>query len=264
MGTLIDYQTDKGVAVITLNDPPANAYTYEMMKELDAAVLEARFDNDVHVIVLTGHGEKFFCAGANINMLKEADETFKYYFCLHANETLLRLEQTPKLVLAALNGHAVGGGLEVALACDLRIGRKGAYQIGCPEVALGVLPGTGGTQRLVRVVGKARAMEVMVEGAKVSFEEALGWGLVNKVWEAESQEAFLRRVLTYAHGFVPPNHAALAVGRIKRSVQTALEVGLEQGLALERELQAELFATADAKEGITAYVQKRKPTFRAR
>src|SRR5512143_1169454 len=154
MGALVNYMTEKGVAVLTLNDPPVNAYSYEMLKELDSAILEARFDNDVHVIVLTGHGEKFFCAGANINMLKEADETFKYYFCLHANETLCRLEQTPKLVVAALNGHTVGGGLEVALACDLRIARKGPYQIGLPEVGLGVLPGTGGTQRLARVVGK--------------------------------------------------------------------------------------------------------------
>jgi enoyl-CoA hydratase/carnithine racemase len=264
MGTLIHYQTDKGVAVITLSDPPANAYTHEMMKEVDAAILEARFDTDVHVIVVTGHGEKFFCAGANINMLKEADESFKYYFCLHANETLSRLEQTPKLVVAAMNGHAVGGGLEIALACDLRVARKGPYRIGLPEVALGVLPGTGGTQRLARTVGKAKAIEMMVEGQNVTPEQALEVGLVNKVWEAATGEAFMKLVLEYAHEFVPPNRAALAVGRIKRSVQSGSEVSLEQGLALERELQAELFATQDAKEGIAAYVEKRKPTFRAR
>ncbi len=264
MGTLVHYQTDRGVAVVTLNDPPANAYTHEMMKELDAAILEARFDTDVHVIVVTGHGEKFFCAGANINMLKEADESFKYYFCLHANETLQRLEQTPKLVIAAMNGHTVGGGLEVALACDLRVARKGAYHIGLPEVALGVLPGTGGTQRLARTVGKARAIEMMVEGKNMTADQAHAMGLVNKVWEAASHDAFMKLVLEYAHEFVPPGRAALAVGRIKRSVQSGADMSLEQGLALERELQAELFATADAKEGIAAYVDKRKPTFRAR
>jgi enoyl-CoA hydratase/carnithine racemase len=150
---LVDYQTDAGVAVLTLNDPPVNGYTHEMMKDLDAAILEARFDPDVAVLVLTGHGERFFCAGANIQMLNEADPTFKYYFCLHANETLLRLEHTPKLVLAALNGHTVGGGLEIALACDLRIARRGAGKVGLPEVTLGVLPGTGGTQRLARTAG---------------------------------------------------------------------------------------------------------------
>lgn len=264
MGALVNYQTDKGVAVLTLNDPPVNAYSYEMLKELDAAILEARFDNDVHVIVITGHGEKFFSAGANINMLREADATFKYYFCLHANETVTRLEQTPKLVIAAVNGHCVGGGLEIALACDLRIARGGDFQLGLPEVGLGVLPGTGGTQRLARLVGKARAIELMVEGAKMSADRAAELGVVNKVWAAESTDDFLRQVIDYAKGFCPPNGAAMAVGRIKRAVQSGLEMGLGEGLALERELQAELFASTDAKEGLTAYGQHRKPAFKGR
>ncbi len=264
MGTLVNYTTEKGVALLTLHDPPVNAYSHEMLKELDACVLEARFDNDVHVIVLTGHGEKHFCAGANINMLRESDATFKYYFCLHANETLSRLEYTPKLTIAALNGHTVGGGLEIALACDLRIAKAGNYQIGLPEVNLGVLPGTGGTQRLPRLIGKGRAMEMMVEGENITFEKAQEIGLVNKVWTCESQDAFMRKVMDYAHMFTPPNGAALAVGRIKRSVQSGLEMSLEQGLCLEREMQAELFASHDAKEGLTARGAKRKPVFRGR
>jgi enoyl-CoA hydratase len=264
MGTLVNYMTEKGVAVLTLNDPPVNAYSYEMLKELDTAILEARFDNDVHVLVLTGHGEKFFSAGANINMLREADQTFKYYFCLHANETITRLEQTPKLCIAALNGHTVGGGLEIALACDLRIARDGDSQLGLPEVALGVLPGTGGTQRLARLVGRSRAIEMMVEGVKMNVQAALDRGLVNKVWKAASGDDFLRQVIDYAHGFCPPSGAALAVGRIKRAVQSGLETSLEQGLALERELQAELFASSDAKEGLAAYGEKRKPQFTGR
>src|ERR1700729_3464284 len=158
---LINYRTDAGVAVIEMNDPPANTYTYEMNRQLDEAILRARMENDVHVIVLTGVGDKFFSAGANIKMLASVDPTFKYYFCLHANETLLRLEHTPKLVIAALNGNTMGGGLEIALACDLRVGREGPYQIGLPEVSLGVLPGTGGTQRLPRLIGKGLAMELM-------------------------------------------------------------------------------------------------------
>jgi enoyl-CoA hydratase len=264
MGTLVNYMTEKGVAVLTLNDPPVNAYSYEMLKELDAYILEARFDNDVHVMVITGHGDKFFSAGANINMLREADSTFKYYFCLHANETISRLEQTPKLCIAALNGHTVGGGLEIALACDLRIARDCELSLGLPEVSLGVLPGTGGTQRLARLVGKSRAIEMMVEGTKMSAGRAAEIGLVNKVWEADSTDDFVRRVIDYAHGFCPPNGAAMAVGRIKRAVQTGLETSQENGLALERELQAELFASADAKEGLTAYGAKRKPVFRGR
>jgi enoyl-CoA hydratase len=264
MGTLVNYTTDKGVAVLTLNDPPVNAYSYEMLKELDAAVLEARFDNDVHVLVLTGHGDRFFSAGANINMLREADATFKYYFCLHANETLLRMENTPKICIAAINGHCVGGGLEIALACDLRIARKGDYQLGLPEVALGVLPGTGGTQRLTRLIGKGRAMELMAEGSKMNFEAAAALGIVNKVWDAPSVEEFQKKVLAYGHGFAPPSGAPLAVGAIKRAVQSAMETSLEQGLALERELQAELFSSDDAKEGLNAYAQKKKPVFKGR
>ena len=261
---LVDYVTEGGVALLTLNDPPVNGYTHEMMKDLDGAILEARFDNDVHVIVITGHGEKFFCAGANINMLRESDPTFKYYFCLHANETLLRLEHTPKLCIAALNGHTVGGGLEVALACDLRIARKNAGKIGLPEVSLGVLPGTGGTQRLTRLLGKSRAMQLMCEGSTFDFEAAAAVGLVNHVWETETHKEFMGKVFEYARKFTPPGRASLAVGRIKRAVQGAGEVALEQGLALERELQAELFASEDAREGIAAYTEKRAPVFRAK
>ena len=264
MGTLVDYTTEKGVALLTLNDPPVNAYTYEMLKELDACILEARFDADVHVIVITGHGDKHFCAGANINMLRESDPTFKYYFCLHANETLCRLEATPKLCIAALNGHTMGGGLEIALACDLRVARAGAFQIGLPEVNLGVLPGTGGTQRLTRLVGKGRAMEMMVEGTGLAFEQAQQIGLVNKVWSTDTLEGFARRVMDYAHEFCPPNKASLAVGRLKRAVQSGADMALDHGLALERELQAELFATQDSKEGLIAFSAKRKASFRAR
>jgi enoyl-CoA hydratase len=252
-----------GVFTITLDDPPANAYSYEMMRELDAAVLEARMDASVHVIVITGAGEKFFCAGANIGMLKDADPTFKYYFCLHANETLSRLEQTPKLVIAALNGHTVGGGLEVAMAADIRIARHGAGKIGMPEVALGVLPGTGGTQRFARLVGKAKAIEMMATGALFSFEDALAIGLVNHVWgEGDLKgRSFQDAVQEYARQFTPPSKASRAVGHIKRAVQSGLESGFSEGLALERELQQRLFESEDAKEGLRANLEKRRPNF---
>src|ERR1051326_2485345 len=171
-GNLVEYRVQGGVAVLTLNDPPANTYSYEMMQELDRSILAARMDEGVQVIVITGQGEKFFCAGANIQMLADVTPEFKYYFCLHANETLSRLEQTPKLVIAALNGHTVGGGLEVAMAADVRIARQDAGKIGLPEVSLGVLAGTGGTQRLARIVGKGKAIELMVTGNNLSFEDA--------------------------------------------------------------------------------------------
>ncbi|HEY6358796.1 MAG TPA: enoyl-CoA hydratase/isomerase family protein, partial [Vicinamibacterales bacterium] len=234
-----------------------------MMRELDAAVLEARMARDVHVIVVTGAGEKFFCAGATIGMLKDADPDFKYYFCLHANETLNRLEQTPKLVIAALNGHTVGGGLEIAMAADLRIARKNAGRIGLPEVSLGVLPGTGGTQRLTRLVGKSRAMEMMVAGRLLSMDEAAAAGLVHEVWSDDqlAGRSFIEAVVAYSRQFTPPHKASLAVGRIKRAVQSGIEAGFGEGLAMERELQQLLFQSADAKEGIAANLEKRPPKF---
>ncbi len=261
---LVEYRASEGIAILTLNDPPANTYSYEMMQQLDASILKARLEESVQVIVITGRGEKFFCAGANIQMLGEVTPEFKYYFCLHANETLSRFEQTPKLVIAALNGHCVGGGLEVALAADLRIARRGAGKMGLPEVSLGVLPGTGGTQRLARLVGKSKAIELMATGELFDFERGQELGLVNQVLDSETVEDFMKQVMAYARQFTTPNKAARAVGRIKRAVQTGAEIPFESALALERELQKQLFQSEDAKEGLDAYVNKRKAVFKGK
>lgn len=258
---LVRYRVEQGIAIIELDDAPANTYTYEMMRQLDEIILRARMDENVHALVLRGAGEKFFSAGASIPMLAKADPQFKYYFCLHANETLCRLEQTPKIVIAALNGHTVGGGLEIALACDIRIAKKDGGKIGLPEVNLGVLPGTGGTQRLARIIGRARAFEMMAMGRTFSFEEALEIGLVHYVYE---RETFWDDVMSYARQFCPPNKASRAVGRIKRAVVTGAEVGFGEALSLERELQQLLFTSEDAKEGIEAYVEKRQPKFKGK
>ncbi|MGH9859349.1 MAG: enoyl-CoA hydratase/isomerase family protein [Candidatus Acidiferrales bacterium] len=258
---LVNYRVEQGVAVVEMNDPPANTYTYEMMQQLDAAILKARMDESAFVIVLRGAGVKFFSAGANIAMLNSADPQFKYYFCLHANETLSRLEQTPKLVIAALNGHTVGGGLEIALACDIRLAKKEGGKIGLPEVNLGVLPGTGGTQRLCRVLGRSRSLELMVTGRTFSFEEAQEFGLVNDIYE---RDTFWDDVMAYARQFCPPNKASRAVGRIKRSVVSGAEIPFQEALALERELQQLLFTSEDAKEGLAAYVGKRQPEFKGK
>ncbi len=261
---LVQYRTAEAIAILTLSDPPANTYTYEMMQALDARILAARMDDSVQVIVITGDGEKFFSAGANIQMLANVTPTFKYYFCLHANETLSRLEQTPKLVIAAINGHCVGGGLEVALAADIRIARKDAGKMGLPEVSLGVLPGTGGTQRLARIVGKSKAIELMASGELFDFDRGHELGILNHVYEGETALNFMQQVLDYARQFTTPNRAALAVGRIKRSVQTGAEIPFESALALERELQQQLFQSEDAKEGLDAYASKRKPIFKGK
>ena len=251
---LINYRVEDGLGIIELNDPPANTYTYEMNLQLDSAILKARMDDDVFVIVLRGHGDKFFSAGANIGMLNEVTPGFKYCFCLHANETLNRLEHTPKLVIAALNGHTVGGGLEIAMAADIRLASQDSGKIGLPEVNLGVLPGTGGTQRLSRIVGKSAAIEMMIKGEVFSFEKAKEMGLVNEVFP---RATFWEQVLVYAKQFCPPNKASKAVGLIKRAVTSGWEVPFESGLAIERELQQQLFQSQDAKEGLAAYAEKR-------
>jgi len=258
----VTYRSGNGLALLTLSNPPANGYSYELLRDLDEAVLKARFDDTVQVIVLAGAGEKFFCAGADITLLNKLTPTQKYYFCLHANETLQRLEHTPKLVIAALSGHCVGGGLEIALAADLRLARKGSGKCGLPEVALGVLPGTGGTQRLARLVGRAKALELMVSGRTFDYDEALQLGIVTEVREAADDAAFLELVLAHAKTFTTPERAAMSVGHIKAAVHGGVDLSLDAGLALERELQAKLFASADAKEGIAAYVEKRKAHFK--
>ena len=210
---LVNYGvTDNGIAIIELisdsdgaplesGKTPVNTYTREMWHDIDDAILSARFDDDVSVILITGHGDKFFSAGASIKYLNRLSPRYKYFFCLHANETLSRLEQTPKLVVAALNGHTVGGGLEIAMAADIRIARKGNFQVGLPEVSLGVLAGTGGTARLSRLVGKAKSMEIMVTGRKFQFEEAKDMALVHDVYDSMSLEEFRQDVLDYASQF---------------------------------------------------------------
>src|SRR5438093_4721830 len=259
--TLVHFMVEGGVAIIELDDAPANTYTYEMMRQLDEAILRARFDDDVHVVVLRGHGDKFFSAGANIGMLNSVTPRFKFFFCLHANETLNRLEQTPKLTIAALNGHTVGGGLEIAMACDIRLAKENAGKIGLPEVNLGVLPGTGGTQRLARIIGKPRAIEMMAKGETFSFDKAKELGIVNEVFPADD---YWDQIMLYAKQFCPPHKAAKAVRPIKRAVQSGAEVPFESGLALERELQQQLFQSDDAKEGIAAYVEKRVAEFKGK
>ena len=260
----VTYASGGGVALITLTFPPANGYSHEMMRDLDEAILRARFDDAVQVIVLAGHGEKFFCAGADISMLGNVTPTFKYQFCLHANETLLRLEHTPKLVIAAIGGHCVGGGLEIAMAADLRWARKGSGKCGLPEVALGVLPGTGGTQRFGRLVGASRAIALMARGENFDFDRAQELGLVDEQIEAPDEASFLQAVLDQAREFCSPQRAAMSVGLIKRAIKGGLDLPLESGLALERELQQRLFQSEDAQEGIAAFKEKRKPVFKGK
>lgn len=256
---LVNYSIGGGLATVELSNPPANSYTHEMMVELDAAILRARFDEQVHVIVIRGAGEKFFCAGAHIDLLAMATADYKRNFVLHGQETLLRLENTPKLVVAAINGHCTGGGLEIALACDIRVGIAGGAKLGLPESNLGVIPGMGGTQRLTRVLGKGLAIEMMALGKTLGVDEAKALGLLQQVFPADGWWA---KVGEYAAQFVPPNRASRAVGLLKRAAQSGSEAALAEGLALEREAVQQTFLSEDASEGLKAFLEKRKPAFR--
>lgn len=255
---IFDLQKKDGVAIATMTREPGNTYNLDLMHELDQVIEDVRFDHDVKVVVLAGGGEKFFSAGADINMLNTAEPRYKSMFCLHCNETLQELERIPKLVIAALNGHCVGGGLEIALACDMRVMGRDSGMIGLPEVNLGVLPGTGGSQRLPRLIGKGRALEMMVTGKLIKPEEAQSIGLINRVVDGDATEAAVAWATELAQG------ATMAQGLIKLAVQEGTEMSLNAGLALERELQNRLFASGDAKEGISAYVEKRKAEFTGR
>ena len=256
---LVDYHAENRIGTIELNNPPVNSYSYESLQQLDAAICQARLDDDVDVLILRGKSDTFFSAGADINMLAGKSTSFRYHFALFGQEVLLRLEHTPKLVIAAISGHAVGGGLEIAMACDIRIAKKDAGRMGVAEINLGVIPGMGGTQRLPRLVGKGCAMELATTGRTIIFEEALEMGLINHIYEPEG---YWDQVMAYARQFTTPNKASFAVGRVKRAIGVGLETSLEDGLAFEREVLHQAFNSQDATEGLSAYKDKRAPKFK--
>jgi enoyl-CoA hydratase len=258
-GKYVTTRVDDHVGYIEIGKPKANTYDLDMMRGFDAALEQFRFDDNVRVIVLASAVPGFFSAGADIEMLKQSQPDFKAMFCLHCQETLDKFAKTPKIVIAAINGHCVGGGLEIALSTDLRMMAKDSGKIGLPEVTLGVLPGTGGTQRLPRLIGTSRALDMMITGKLLTPEEALAIGLVNYVYP---KETFAKDVQAYASALA--HGPVRAVNLIKRSVVEGIEMPLTAGLALERELQNRLFITEDAKEGLTAFVEKRKPSFKGR
>ncbi len=259
MAKYVELVKEDGVGIAYINKPPANTYDYQMMRDLDLVIEDVRFDESIKVSILASRVDKFFSAGADINMLAKAQPDYKAMFCLNCQETLSKMEATPKVWIAAINGHCVGGGLEIALATDLRFMARESGKIGLPEVTLGVLPGTGGTQRLPRLIGKAHALDMMITGKTLGPDEALHMGLVNYVWD---RSEFWERTMEYAHNLT--RGATRAQGLIKRAVVEGLEMPLSYGLALERELQNRLFITEDAHEGLTAFVEKRKPTFKGK
>lgn len=255
--THISLDKTGGVGYLTFDKPKANTYDYDFVRQLNDCVNEIRLDTDIKAVVVKSDVPKFFSAGAEISMLKAATPDYKACFCLEAQETLRKIERTPKVFIAALTGHTVGGGLEIALAMDLRMAANEGMQIGLPEITLGVLPGTGGTQRLARLIGPARALDLMISGRLMTPREAFDFGIVEYL---HAPDQVLDRAVEYAEKLA--QGPARASGLIKLSVKEGSEVTLESGLFMERELQNRLFRTEDAQEGLQAWLDKRTPNFK--
>jgi enoyl-CoA hydratase/carnithine racemase len=244
---------DGAVGVITLDNPPANSYDIEFMRELADAIAAVEHAADVRVVVLRSASEKFFSAGADVKRFLANDLDANMAMIRLAHEALASIARSEKLFVAWIAGHALGGGLEIALACDLRYAAEGSYRLGTPEVTLGLLPGNGGTQRLPRIIAPGAALDLLLTGRQIGPDEALRLGLVSGLFDGE--DAFRAHAEKLAAG--PP----LAIANIKRAVYEGLERPLDDGLALERDLVAELFGSRDANEGLTAFSEKRRPTF---
>jgi len=244
---------------VVLDRPPANSYDRAFLDELDAAIEDARRDDAVKAILVRSANERFFSAGADINVFAKGDLDVQNAFVVCANEAMGKLEAVPKVVVAAINGHCLGGGLEIALCCDFRIAAEGAYRIGLPEVTLGLLPGTGGTQRLPRLIGRQKALDLMLRGTTLTPQDALAAGVVDEVVPAGMLlDRALERTRAYATG---PTYA---IGQIKLAAVQGYGMRLDEGLKLEREALIRLFGSEDAREGVTAFVEKRKPNYKGK
>jgi enoyl-CoA hydratase/carnithine racemase len=239
------------VATVTLDNPPANSYDLEVMRAFAADVDEA-IASDARVVVVRSASEKFFSAGADVKKFLDGDVEANMEMIRASQAAFGRIAAAEQVFIAHIAGHALGGGLEIALACDIRLAAPGGYKLGTPEVTLGLLPGNGGTQRLPRLIGPSRALELLITGRTFGPDEALQWGLVAALMEEDAAREYAERL---AGG------PKLAMAAIKRCVHEGGQLPLGDGLALEQELVEQLFRSRDATEGMTAFTEKRKPEF---
>jgi enoyl-CoA hydratase/carnithine racemase len=252
----VSFSADAGIGTITLDRPPANSYDLEVVQELGAAVEGAAAAGEVRVVILRSASEKFFCAGADIKAFQAGPHERNMEMIETSHRTLSSIARIPKIFIAEINGHALGGGLEIPLACDLRFAGDGEYRLGTPEATLGLLPGNGGTQRLPRLIGRSRALDLMITGRTVTPREAHELGIVDALFPVEEARD---RTLEYAQRLAAG--ATRAIGNIKLAVHEGIDDGLERGLERERELVEELFLSEDGREGLAAFAEKRQPTF---
>lgn len=253
----VSLTTDSGIGTITLDKPPANSYDLEYVQELLGSVQEAAADDDVKAVIVRSGSEKFFSTGADVKAFQAGPHERNMEMIRTSHETLASIAHIPKIFVAEINGHALGGGLEIALACDLRFAADGEYRLGTPEVTLGLLPGNGGTQRLPRLIGKSRALDLMITGRTLAPLEAYELRIVDALFSADRLQ---EKTLAYAQKLA--SGATKAIGNIKLAVNEGSHDGLEQGLKRERELVEELFLSKDGQEGVAAFTEKRQPVFR--
>lgn len=251
---LITYSRSDAIGTIEMNGPPANSYGISFMREMNGAIQAAVDDSACKVVIVRSALPGFFCGGADIKQFSANSALANSEMIAVAHDTLGKPSLSEKIFVAEIGGHALGGGLEIALACDIRFAARGDYRIGLPEVMLGLLPGNGGTQRLTSIVGVSKALELMITGERLPPEEAYRLGIVNRLYEASELSEQTR---SFAQAL--SNGATLAIGKIKRCVYDGQSI--DAGLAHERRNIGLLFASNDAHEGFKAFVERRKPNF---
>lgn len=252
----VEFQPDGGVAYITLDKPPANSYDRVFIDELGEAVDLAAAEQNTAAVIVRSSSDKFFSAGADVKAFQENPAEENMDMVRRAHQVLGHIAEVPKIFICEIAGHALGGGLEIALACDLRFGSDSNYKLGVPEATLGLLPGNGGTQRLPRLIGRARALDLLVTGRTIGPQEAQDLGLLNAVYPADE---LVDKTRAYADKLA--TGARQAIGQIKLCVNHGMDLPLGEGLRLERESIEPLFRSHDGQEGIGAFLEKREPQF---
>ncbi|GGA86640.1 crotonase [Neiella marina] len=252
----IGYQKQGKVAVISLNRGPANAYYLEFLERFYDCLAMAEQDADVVSVLINSTSAKFFCAGADIKIFAHNSTEENQQMVTQARENLRLIEASSKIFIAAINGHCLGGGLELALACDIRLAAEGSYLLGLPEINLGLIPGNGGSQRLTKLVGMAQAMDLLLTGDSIDPQKAADISLINRLYAAETLQD---EALAYASKLAAGPAKALAATKVAVS-QGAL-MAMPEALALEAALVDQLYETEDAAEGFHAFIEKRPAQF---